>query len=136
MVQRCITGEVIAHSVFCLSIWFVSENNSISISSVYVDSYLKEKVVHIWLDFEKLSSIGSWESSYSILCFFMSWWKMAVHAAFEEINNKCLTKVWVSGQLKCNQVCPLYSNLLFWKVHVKLLSAFCPFQVFHFFKWS
>ena len=57
---------------------------------------------------------------------------MAVHAAFEEINNKCLTKVWVSGQLKCNQVCPLYSNLLFWKVHVKLLSAFCPFQVFHF----
>ena len=32
MVQRCITGEVIAHSVFCLSIWFVSENNSISIS--------------------------------------------------------------------------------------------------------
>ena len=44
MVQRCITGEVIAHSVFCLSIWFVSENNSISISSVYVDSYLKKKL--------------------------------------------------------------------------------------------
>ena len=52
MVQRCITGEVIAHSVFCLSIWFVSENNSISISSVYVDSYLKKKVVHIWFNFK------------------------------------------------------------------------------------